>query len=635
MCGINGIVDKNKKVNLNEIYKMNASINHRGPDDQGVISFNNACIGHVRLSIQDLSKKGHQPMSVDDKLWIIFNGEIYNFKEIKEQLINLGYKFFSNTDTEVIINAYKEWGEECLKKFNGMWCFAILDKVKKEIIICRDRYGVKPCYIFSNSQRIIFSSEIKGVLTSNEEIQIDPNKAFLDDQKKEAYFTTSYKDLDVVQPGYIYKINLEKFSIIKKRWWNSLEFLPEISPNYEIVKENIKEKLINATKLRLVSDAKIATSLSGGVDSSIIFSILNSLEKNSIINLNPFVVKYNGNITFDSAIELSKLKNRQPIIIETDQDNNIIDSTYFSKLLSSLEINDPFTKQLKLYETQKNHGFKVSIDGHGADESHGGYIKNISKFAVSYQNALFNSYDAINKIRGTDELNKIFKENLLTPINKKILTNPEKYYLNLKINNSYIKQTSSISPPDSLISDLSQLKNFSFGFQTLYLDSHYGFMQWLLNKWDKASMASSIEIRSPFLDKDFFQYSLAIPSEFKTFKGVNKSILRDAFRKELPESINNSHFKQGLPAQKIKIDGKIENVIENIINEDDFITNKNWDGKKISKDFYDNENKPLKIIEIWQITKQYLQYKGFEQRKVDTLSANFNLKENYNNLLKY
>jgi asparagine synthase (glutamine-hydrolysing) len=131
MCGINGLIYKDSLTPIEEIARMNSSIIHRGPDDDGILAFENILFGHVRLSIQDLSTKGRQPMSVDGKYWIIFNGEIYNFKDIRLDLSSKGYKFYSDSDTEVILNAYKEWGVESFKKFNGMWCFAILDKEKK------------------------------------------------------------------------------------------------------------------------------------------------------------------------------------------------------------------------------------------------------------------------------------------------------------------------------------------------------------------------------------------------------------------------------------------------------------------------------------------------------------------------
>ena len=305
MCGINGIIDKQKTPHFSEIKQMNNAISHRGPDGEGILKFENCILGHRRLSIQDLSDKGHQPMSVDGRYWIIFNGEIYNFKIIKGELENLGYTFFSASDTEVILNAYKEWGTNCFPKFNGMWALCILDKQTKTLLFSRDRYGVKPFYYYLNTNRLIFSSEIKGIFSSNENLLIDPTKAFADPKELEGNFSTIYKNVKILPPGTNFWINLENFKIKKKRWWIGFNNTPSISPNIRNIQNDIKERLFNACKLRLISDADIAVSLSGGVDSSIIFSILNNLDKTNNLNLNPFVSK-KENITFQNALNISK-----------------------------------------------------------------------------------------------------------------------------------------------------------------------------------------------------------------------------------------------------------------------------------------------------------------------------------------
>ena len=161
MCGINGIIFKTSKTDVSKILKMNALLYHRGPDDSGFINHKNLLLGHTRLSIIDTSNLGSQPMSVDGRYWIIYNGEIYNYKTLREELILKKYKFYSNSDTEVVLNAYKEWGVDSFQKFNGEWSFAILDKKHNEVIICRDGIGYKPCYIFENNNFFAFSSEIK------------------------------------------------------------------------------------------------------------------------------------------------------------------------------------------------------------------------------------------------------------------------------------------------------------------------------------------------------------------------------------------------------------------------------------------------------------------------------------------
>lgn len=596
MCGINGIINFNNKTIDNHIHIMNDLLKHRGPDGMGSYKNQNLLLGHTRLSIQDLSDKGAQPMTNDQNLWIVFNGEIYNFKEIKKELIELGHKFYSNTDTEVILNSYKQWGTDAFKKFNGMWAFAIYDVLKKELLISRDRYGVKPCYYFNDNNKFIFSSEIKPILAITS-VDLDHNKILLGEHLKEGCFTTDYKNINIIEPGHFYRINLENNFIKKERWWNGLENLFEISPNREVILNQFQEKLNQATSLRLVSDVKISTSLSGGVDSSVIFSELNSIN-DSILELNPFIVKYDGNITYELAINLCKKFGREPFVVETKDYQNIDN---ILETFNHLEKKQPYSKQLDLYKLQNKNGYKISIDGHGADECLGGYTENLKDFAISTQNSLVNVYESINHI-SNNTLLEILKKNFLTPINKYIDVDLSQNFLTNK-KFQYIETNEKLQINENLRKDLELLKNFDFSFQSLYLKSNYGFLQWLLNKWDRASMRNSVEIRSPFLDYNLFQFALSIPMYQKVSKGQNKSILRDAYKQKLPEEIINFKAKQGLPSNKNQ---KYRNLIfENSINEKGFIESNLWDSKKIIKDFNTNDGNE-NHTEILKICESYL-----------------------------
>ena len=631
MCGINIIIKKNQKPQLKEISLMNSAIKHRGPDDDGILSFENILLGHVRLSIQDLTNRGSQPMSVDGRYWIIFNGEIYNFNEIKKKLIKIGYKFYSHTDTEVILNAFKEWGVSCFDKFNGMWCFAILDKVKKTVIISRDRYGVKPCYFSKLNDKFFLSSEIKGILCTNTDYKLNKDRLLLDDKTKEKCFITSYENIDIIQPGFYYEVGLESIDIKKFRWWNGLDNIPKTSINKKIAMNELKEKLISATELRLLSDAKIGTSLSGGLDSSVIFSILNNINtQTKKINLNPFIVNYKKNKTFQQAKDLTSFYQKEPIIIEYKEDENIDN---LSEILSSIELTEVFMGQYMLYKKQKESGIKVSIDGHGADESLAGYKSNLLPVGIHYQNHLINLYSAIKEINPEYLTKTIQQQNLVSSVqyfnvnsNSELDMTPSK---NKYLNNNNFKLD---IMPDSLKEDLITLSEYSIPFRHLYLNSTYGHMQWLLNKWDKTSMAHSIEIRSPFLDWNVFQYSLALPSEFKFDNGQNKSILREVFKNELPDSINKLKIKQGLPKMDIKINNYSKKIIEETIHDEGFKNNTIWDGRKIIKDFKDTKD-INDINAIWDLTKISLMDKGFKNRKKNINMQKLSLQEKYN-LLK-
>ena len=633
MCGINGIVYKNKKPNKLEIHIMNQAIKHRGPDDEGIMSFENSILGHVRLSILDLSPKGKQPMTCDKRFWITYNGEIYNFKTIREELKKIGHKFFSETDTEVILKAFYEWGEECFKKFNGMWSLAILDTQKKEIIISRDRYGVKPCYYFSNLEKFIFSSEIKGILASSTNIQLDPNKLLIGNREIEKFFTTKYYNLNILPPGHILKIDLENFEISKHRWWRSIDNLPRVDLNYEKSKKIINELLYDSTKIRLISDTKISTSLSGGVDSGIIFSILNKYSDDKNLNLDPFIFKDN-NIAYENALELCSYYKRKPKIIKDIK----YKPDQLAGLFTVLESTSTYFSQIQIYKNQNQNGFKVSIDGHGADECLGGYPRNILNFIFDYQNSIAGTYQTLINIAG----NKFLKENIEK---YNFVKSVIKYDLNLlKLmyptsssdfnQNKYIEHKKIDLVPEFFLNDLEDLEGFEHGQQFMIADANYGGLQWLLNKWDKASMASSVEIRSPFMDWNFFQYALALPTSFKIKNGKNKSILRDSFNDILSPSINNDNAKQGLPSIKNLYNEEYVKYTNKIYSENSFLNSNLWDGKKINKDFQffnkTKDNESIKSLDIF--FRLYLMNKGFNELKEDLnkLTDSNRIKDSYN-----
>jgi len=622
MCGINGIISLSNE-NLNrEIQLMNKNLEHRGPDGSGILKFHNLYLGHTRLSIQDLTTKGSQPMSNDGNLWIIFNGEIYNFKEIRENLKTIGYKFYSETDTEVILNSYKEWGEQCFLKFNGMWSLALLDEKKEEIIICRDRYGVKPCYIYKNSKQFIFSSEIKAILSVTND-PIDPNKRLMEEKKLEGYFTTAYEKIDILEPGHFLKIKLNPFIIESERWWKGLDHLFEVSPDKTKVAEILKEKLQKSVNRRLISDVKISTSLSGGLDSSIIFKELNN-QKSSSVSLNPFIVNYDGNITFDKAINLTKTMNKNPIIIdgESKMDFDDIVDTF-----GSIEKKELYTKQIELYKAQKKHGFKVSIDGHGADECLAGYVDNLKDISISLHNNIVDSFKSIFEIEKYD-IDKILKNNFLTKIDYKINTFVDNFFELQNPNFTYSEPNLNINPPNFLKDDLIQLQKFDFSFQSLYIKSNFGFLQWLLNKWDRASMSQSIEVRSPYLDWEFFQYALCIPGYLKVNNGRNKAILRDAYSEELPKEIIYDHQKQGLLINNKSNHSEI--VFTNARNDKTFKESNSWDSTRILKDFEIDYFKTLNNPEVIKILDSYAYDLGMKKKLINELDSEYEFSENFN-----
>jgi len=246
-----------------------------------------------------------------------------------------------------------------------------------------------------------------------------------------------------------------------------------------------------------------------------------------------------------------------------------------------------------------------------------------------FQNNIAKLYETISNLSNNEYLSKQIKNLGLVSSIKKFNINIENYLVPQINKNRYVENKNEHLIPDSLRKDLIELNNFQLPFQILYLNANYGHMQWLLNKWDKASMAHSVEIRSPFLDWNFFQYALALPGEAKIETGKNKSILRESFEKDLPKEIKEIKFKQGLPATDIKIDTKSLMIIKTIVNSSDFKTSPNWNGKKILKDF-NSKLDVNNISEIWKLVRLHLMDRGFKERKNRIVLKNIKSKEKFN-----
>lgn len=627
MCGINGIIFKKTKVDIEKISQMNNMLQHRGPDLNGNMSYKNILLGHTRLSILDTSTKGSQPMSNDDRFWIVYNGEVYNYLELREELIKKNYKFYTNTDTEVILCAFQEWGIKCFEKFNGEWALAILDKQEDKLIITRDGLGFKPCYIYEDSNYFSFSSEIKPFYCLNKNLEFNFENFGVSGETLSYNSKTIFKNITQLVQGRILEIKLNSNEKKLIRWDYPLSNLPKTSASYKENTENYFHLLKEATKIRLRSDVEIGTSLSGGLDSSAIFSILNLLDKDSQnshkLNLNPIIMNYDGMKSKNDALELVNLYNKEALIVEDKPED--IENT--KKIISKLEVVEEFFMQYNLYKNQKDRGIKVSIDGHGSDEFLG-YPQYFPEYSVDIFNNMINNYNAVNTYGGQKSISRF--KNLFglkggVPNKINFTTNPDtNNYFSEYIENKNFKN-------DSLIvnEDLDDLEEFSYSLSFTYLISYCGWFQFFLNKWDRASMSNSIEIRMPFLDNNVRLFSLALNTEHKIKNQKSKSILRDGLKNYIPKSILEQKFKQGLSQHKFNLENnKYNSFIKETISEKNFKENLSWDSKKIIKDFESSKNNSV----VWRICKHHLMLEGFKDY-YNSSKTNLNLSEKFNNLV--
>jgi len=542
MCGLNGIYNLNgKPADSFLIQKMNNVLNHRGPDDKGCFCFNQVGLGHTRLSIIDLSQAGHQPMSNDNEsLWIVYNGEIYNFQEIRKSLQALGYKFKSETDTEVILFSYQEWGVNCLEKFNGMFAFAIWDKNKEQLFLARDRLGQKPLYYYYDQEKFVFASEIKAIL-ENKNIKREINP-----QGMVNYFTfgnsigpdTIYKNIKKLLPGNY--LILKKGKIEINNYWRPYSYREKDQGEKYYLKK-LTELFENSVKQRLISDVPLGVFLSGGIDSSAVVAMM---AKSSSCPIKTFSVGFNiegkeFNELPDAKLvaDYFKTEHHEIILKELDLINTLNKLVY--------HFDEPFGDAANFpvfYISQFAKDYiTVALTGEGGDEIFAGYRRYViekNRSLIMLFNWLFNNSLAeksINFLPGFRRTKK-FIETL--PVRDDLLRyaswldffsqDMRKYlfkdYLledSLKIYKKYFFEDSSYSLIEKFI-------NLD---QKILLPDRY------LEKIDKASMAVGLETRTPFLDHNLVDFVNSMPLKYNIKGFKTKCIFKEAMKDFLPSKI--------------------------------------------------------------------------------------------------
>nr|MBA4405427.1 asparagine synthase (glutamine-hydrolyzing) [Nanoarchaeum sp.] len=547
MCGILGFNWEDKKLCKN----MLDSIKHRGPNDEGVYNDKNLTLGHKRLSIIDLSKKGHQPMEYED-LVMIYNGEVYNFKEVRTKLEKEGYKFDSNSDTEVILKAYHKYKESCLELFNGMFAFAIYDSKNKTIFIARDRIGIKPLYYYNKDNKLIFASEIKAIL-QDKEINKEINDSALNDYLSLRYISTGktiIKDIKRLLPGHYLKYNLKTNHLEIKQYWDIKEDIQNKDEKYFI--GEIKKLLEESVELMTISDVPIGTYLSGGLDSSIITGILS---KNSTVNTFSITFANDevGNESNYAKIVSEKFKtNHKEIVVSPDV------TKIFEKIIWHLDepIADPAIVPVYILSEHATKNVKVILTGDGADELFCGYdqykfmniIKKTSKLPYCLTK---HSISAGIKLAPKSLINKYYryagenKEAGIKRLNlaiKDFKNNKPKSFLDVI---SIFDETEKKELLKNYTNDEELINNISNSFkkskhlenQMILHDLKNYLPENLLMKPDKMAMAHSLECRVPFLDHRLIELSMKIPVNLKINGSTTKYILKKAYQDLLPKEI--------------------------------------------------------------------------------------------------
>lgn len=562
MCGISGIIRKqNVAVDREEILKMNDVMRHRGPDSEGIYVDHNIGLGHRRLSIVDLSERGSQPMISDDKRFVlVFNGEIYNYIELKEELQKEGALFRTDTDTEVILEAYRYWGQECTRRFNGMWSIILYDTEQKLVFISRDRFGVKPLYIYESGEELIFASEIKCITA------IRPEEKIADTTQIARYLMKCQEDMD----EHTFYMNIRNFpkssnmiydmhTGMKKyqKYWeiNVTEFQQKWQ--YRNSYRKFRELLEDSVRIRLRADAEVGASLSGGLDSSTIVGIV-SKKFHTKIHTFSSIYKEKNCDEKEFIDCMNEFADTEPHYIYPDRSEDIMKNIrkliYFHD--GPCHSASPYSGFCVYRGVGKQ--VKVLLDGQGADELFGGYLTfYIAKLKeLLRQNTFISNVRAVNLVFSVQnewpERTLMWnKEMLLRTLGARGYRELKKKQDENASNNAhkarikYVKEFENIDLENKLQQNGSIVSELD---KELYLRFWYGILPRILHDVDRNSMANSLEVRLPFLDYRLVEFSYTLTDQYKIRGRWTKYILRKSCRKYLPRKIACRRSKMGFPA---------------------------------------------------------------------------------------
>ena len=557
MCSISGICNFEKKPSTQIVELMTKCLSHRGPDDSGFFQNENISLGHNRLSIIDL-QNSKQPMKDEkNKNIIIFNGEIYNFKELKSELQSFGHKFDTKGDTEVILKSYNQWGVECLKKLEGMFVFCIWDEKKKQLFIGKDKFGEKPLfYYFSKEHGFMFSSEIRSFL----EVEKIKQELRLDTESINQYLSLNYlinnktffREIKSLSPASYIILNSTNFKneiSVKKYWLLEEHFKKKTNDSFSEASEKINFLLEKSIKQKMFSDVENGVFLSGGIDSSTISLKLKKIDNHKMSAHNILFKEEKFNESVDAKIIADYLNvnlNHYEIPIDDDLTNE------FPKIIDAMDQPMSDTSFLSTYYLSKysKKKSKVVLSGDGADELFGGYDTYIadiyrkffpqinlkSNLLKELPNKLFKTN--LGKVGIEYKINKFvnglhFKDHHSHILWREIFSHEEK----MKLFNKFDKDLINHNFLDYIDRQIQKVKNLHYLDQYMYID----FKTWLPNdilyKVDRSTMFNSQESRLPFLDSKLVEYVCSLPTKYKINIFERKKILRQIIKSSLPKSL--------------------------------------------------------------------------------------------------
>lgn len=571
MCAISGFADFNNSSTLEMLHKMNRTMTHRGPDGEGysIYPLDNAVVGlgHRRLSIIDLSEGGSQPQSYHH-LHITYNGEVYNYREIKSELELLGHTFHTTSDTEVILHSYDQWGPQALHKFIGMFAFVIYDEHKGELFICRDRAGIKPLFYYWKDGLFLFGSELKSILAHpafKKEINTYAVASFM----QFGYVPTPHciwENTQKLKPGHYMKFSVIDAAYTTTQYWNVYDAYnkPKININFEEAKHETEKLLQSACEYRMVADVPVGVFLSGGYDSTTVAALLQKDRTNKIK-------------TFTIGVPDAGL-NEAPYAKEIAAHLGTDHTEYYCTEKEALELipdlpyyyDEPFADSSAIPTTLVSkiarEQVTVTLSADAGDEVFAGYNK--YDYLINYGKKINNIPCVMRK--GMAGIMNMIPAEKIPVLNKKYLFSSRyEKVKNFLRDPSLLNLTLSFSQQynNNNIQDLflNKVKNLSTAFENKELKKEYfselsfimavDYQNYLpddiLQKVDRATMSVSLEGREPFLDHRVVEWAAQLPDDFKYFKGNKKYILKEINKKFIPESMmDRPKMGFGIPIEK-------------------------------------------------------------------------------------
>lgn len=523
MCGITGYVDFKNDTTANEIKKMTETLSRRGPDETGYWSEGGIHFGHKRLTVVDASG-GKQPMvRVKDgkKFVLIYNGELYNTEEIRSELTSMGYQFEGYSDTEVLLQSYIEWEERCVEKFNGIFAFAVWDERKEQVFLARDRLGVKPLFYTLLKDKLIFGSEMKSI-TANQDVKLVMTTEGLGEllalgpSKRPG--SGIYKNFRELRPAHC--MTFDKNGLKVTRYWQVQSKVHLES--YADTVQRVKELVVDAIGRQLVSDVPVCTFLSGGIDSSAITAIAANQYALSGKRLNTFSIDYADNAKYfkesvfqpnsdqsfiQKMCDAFQLNHTNVVLSQKELIDSLEEATYLRDFPGMSDIDSSLLQFCK--EIRK--GYIVGLSGECADEIFGGYPWFYREDELKSE-----TFPWIRSVHERNDLLNDFYQNAID--------------IEGVIRACYSETIKEVPRVEGESEQEAARKNMS------YLNMTW-FMTTLLERKDRMSMGSSLEVRVPFADHRLVEYAWNIPWEMKMSEGREKGILRDALKGILPEAI--------------------------------------------------------------------------------------------------